>query len=125
MCVYYSMRTRRREGSEMNEKMIDETRIAEEIVSVLPAGIARACSPDRDSIRYTVRGEGMKLRIIVLRRASLQKLAEDADRAVKVEYLQRDLLASAGKRIEFRYPRLSHFIQLRKTAMMMPVACVV
>ncbi|HJQ41145.1 MAG TPA: hypothetical protein VKB93_28745 [Thermoanaerobaculia bacterium] len=107
------------------EKKIDETRIAEEIVSVLPAGIARACSPDRDSIRYTVRGEGMKLRTIVLRRASLQKLAEDADRAVKVEYLQRDLLASAGKRIEFRYPRLSHFLQLRQMPLVMPFASVV
>jgi hypothetical protein len=87
-----------------DKKKIDEARIAEEIVSVLPAGIARSLSPDRDSIRYSVRGEGMKLRTIVLQRSSLQKLAVDADRAVKVEYLQRDLLSSAGKRTEFRYP---------------------
>jgi len=100
---------------------IDETGIADEIVSVLPAGIARACSPDRDSIRYSVRGEGMKLRTIVLRRASLRKLAEDAARSIKIEYLQRDLLESADKRSEFRYPRLSHFVQVR-LAFGMPVA---
>lgn len=109
----------------VTEKKTDEARIAEEIVSVLPAGIARACSPDRDSIRYTVRSEGMKLRTIVLQRASLQKLAEDADRAVKVEYLQRDLLSSAAKRVEFRYPRLSHFLKLRRAAPGLPIACVV
>lgn len=120
------MRTKARDITEMNEKKIDETRIAEEIVSVLPAGIARSLSPDRDSIRYSVRGEGMKLRTIVLRRSSLQKLAEDADRAIKVEYLQRDLLLSAGKRTEFRYPRLSHFVQIRRmVATGMPIACVV
>ena len=121
------MRTKARDITEMNEKkQADEARIAEEIVSVLPAGIARSLSPDRDSIRYSVRGEGMKLRTIVLRRASLRKLAEDADRAIKVEYLQRDLLLSAGKRTEFRYPRLSHFVQIRRmTATGMPVACVV
>lgn len=84
---------------------LDETRIAEEIVSVLPAGIARACSPDRDSVRYSVRAAGMKLRTIVLKRSSLRRLAEDPQRAVKIEYLQRDLLASAERRAEFRYPR--------------------
>jgi len=105
---------------------IDETRIAEEIVSVLPAGIARACSPDRDSIRYSVRGgDGMKLRTIVLRRSSLRKLAEDAARSVKIEYLQRDLLASATRRAEFRYPRLSHFLQVRRLAFGMPIASVI
>jgi len=109
----------------MSERKNDETRIAEEIVSVLPAGIARACSPDRDSICYTVRSAGMKLRSIVLRRVSLQKLANDVNRAVKIEYLQRDLLESARRRAEFRYPRLSYFVQVRKMAMGMPVACVI
>jgi hypothetical protein len=109
----------------MTERMIDETRIAEEIVSVLPAGVARACSPDRDSIRYSVRSDDMRLRTIVLRRTSLKKLAEDPNRAVKIEYLQRDLLAQAAKRAEFRYPRLSHFVQVRRMALGMPVACVV
>lgn len=84
----------------------DETRLAEEIVSVLPAGVARACSDDRGAIRFAVRGEGMKLRTIVLDRRSLRKLASDPAREVKVEYLQRDLIATAAQRSEFRYPRL-------------------
>ena len=32
----------------------DESRIAEAIVSVLPAGVARACCAERDSLRYAV-----------------------------------------------------------------------
>lgn len=90
----------------MNESH-DEIRIAEEIVSVLPAGVARALTADRDTIRYAVRGENLKLRTIVLRRASLRRLLEDPFRAVKLDYLRRDLLRSASRRCEFRYPRLS------------------
>ena len=93
----------------------DETRIAEQIVSVLGDGVARACSAVRDSIRYAVRGEGLKLRTIVLRRASLRRLLEDPARDVKIEYLQRDLLASAGRRSEFRYPRHEqHHVVIRR-----------
>lgn len=109
----------------MSDKAIDEIRLAEEIVGVLPAGIARACTPERDSIRYTVRGQGMKLRSIVLRRSSLRKLAQDPARAVKIEYLQRDLLASATRRSEFRYPRISHFLQTRRLPLGMPLASVI
>lgn len=82
-----------------------ESRIAEEIMSVLPAGIARAVSDDRGSMRFSVRSAGLKLRTIVFCRESLRRLAVDPLRAIKVEYLQRDLLRSAGKRAEFRYPR--------------------
>jgi hypothetical protein len=85
---------------------IDESRIAEEIVSVLPAGIARACSPEKHTIRYTLRADGMKLRTIVFNRESLRRLLADPHRAVKVEYLQRDLLESATNRKQFHYPRL-------------------
>lgn len=83
----------------------DESRIAEAIVSVLPAGVARACSSERDTLRYAVRADGMKLRTIVLSRRSLRKLADDPNRDVKIEYLQRDLLATADQRAEFTYPR--------------------
>ncbi|HYH07606.1 MAG TPA: hypothetical protein VEK11_11165 [Thermoanaerobaculia bacterium] len=83
----------------------DETTIAEQIVSILPAGVARQFSSERDTIRYAVRAEGLKLRTIVLSRKSLRKLAEDPAAAVKIEYLQRDLLATAEQRCEFRYPR--------------------
>lgn len=85
---------------------LDETRIADEIVSVLPAGIVRQCSPEKQTIRYSLRAEGVKLQTIVLSRRSLRKLIGDPLRAVKIEYLQRDLLESATRRNEFRYPRL-------------------
>jgi hypothetical protein len=98
------MRPERVETSDMSKQM-EETRIAEKIVSVLPAGVARALSPDRETIRYAVRGDGMKLRTIVLRRASLRRLLEDAACEIKVEYLQRELLRTAESRTEFRYPR--------------------
>jgi hypothetical protein len=88
----------------MNAK-IEEAQVAELIVGVLPTGVARACSSDRESLRYTVRGEGMKLHTIVLRRASLRKLAQDPQREVKIEYLRRDLLHAAKRRAEFSYPR--------------------
>ncbi len=86
--------------------MNDESRIAEEIVSVLPADIVRACSPEKQTIRYSVRTDGMKLKTIVFNRESLRRLIDDPSRAVKIEYLQRDLLESATRRNDFRYPRL-------------------
>ncbi|MBK5259380.1 MAG: hypothetical protein JJE51_07285 [Thermoanaerobaculia bacterium] len=84
----------------------EETRIAEEIVSVLPAGsVARLISDERDSIRFVVQSGALKLRTIVFSRASLARLANDPARGVKIEYLQRDLSQSATRRCEFRYPR--------------------
>ena len=88
--------------------MKNEMNVAEEIVSVLPDGtVARVCSDDRDAIRYAVRSAGHRLREIVLRRSSLRKLIEDPARSVKIEYLQRDLIRSAGERGEYVYPRRS------------------
>lgn len=83
----------------------DETRLAEEIVSILPTSVAREFSSERDTIRYAVRGEGMRLRTIVLNRGSLRRLMNDPSRDVKIEYLQRDILAAAPLRNEYRYPR--------------------
>ena len=100
------MNARRPEGSDTTRKSTDETRIAEEIVSVLPEGVARALTSDRETIRYAVRAEGLKLRTIVFIRESLRRLLHDPARAIKVEYLQRDLVQNAGRRGEFRYPRL-------------------
>src|SRR5215203_2800163 len=54
--VYYSMRTQRPECNMINGKY-DETRMAEEIVSILPAGVAREFSAERDAIRYAVRAD--------------------------------------------------------------------
>ena len=85
-----------------------ELRVAEEIVSVLPDGsFMRVCSDERNAIRYAVRANDLKLRSVVLSRASLQRLINDPARNVKIEYLQRDLLRSAKRRSEFSYPRMS------------------
>jgi hypothetical protein len=90
----------------------EETRIAEEILSVLPAGsVIRICSDDSEVVRFSVTATGLKLRSVVLSRESLRRLATDRSRSVKVEYLQRDLVASAVRRAEFRYPRLSRIVR--------------
>ena len=90
----------------MKTRKNDELTVAETIVSVLPEGsVARVCSDDREIIRFAVRAEGLKLRSVVLRRESLQKLQGDVTATIKIEYLQRDLLRSAGRRTEFQYPR--------------------
>jgi len=84
----------------------DETRIAEEIVGVLPEGsVVRVCSDDRESIRFAVRDVALKLRSIVLRRSSLRKLLSDPARAIKVEYLGRELAQAATQRSDYQYPR--------------------
>ncbi len=119
--VYYSMRTKRPEGH-MNTKC-DETRMAEEIVNVLPSGIAREFSAERDAIRYAVRADGMRLRTIVLKRESLRRLIDDPARDIKVEYLRRDLLEAAAHRSEFRYPRPLLHIVRKAFAMPQQVAC--
>lgn len=90
----------------MTEKRSDETRLAEEIVGVLPEGtFARICSDDRSTIRFAIRSAGLKLRSVVLRRHSLRKLLTDPLAGVKLEYLKRDLLRSSAVRSEFRFPR--------------------
>jgi hypothetical protein len=85
----------------------DETKIAEEIVSVLDPAVLRACTPERAVIRYAVRGKSLKLRTIVFDRNALRRLLSGRDAAVKVEYLKRDLLRATTNRIEYRYPHPS------------------
>jgi hypothetical protein len=51
-----------------------------------------------------VRADGCRLERVVFNRKSLQRLALDPARGVKIDYLQRDL-AAAQQRSEFRYPR--------------------
>jgi len=86
-------------------KGMDETKLAEEIVSVLEPSALRACSPERDVIRYAVRSGALKLRTIVFSRAALRRLLSDAAALVKIDYLKRDLLRTADQRAEYRYPR--------------------
>lgn len=85
----------------------DETKLAEEIVSVLDPAALRACSPERDVIRYAVRGKSLKLRTIIFDRAALRRLILSRDAGIKIEYLKRDLLQATVHRVEYRYPRPS------------------
>jgi len=88
-------------------KTAEETKLAEAIVGALDADSVRVCSDDRDSIRFSIRAAGMKLRSIVLRRWALRRLLSDPAGAVKVEYLQRELRTAATQRVEYAYPRKS------------------
>ena len=91
----------------------EETKLAEEILAVLPQGsVARFCSDDQESLRFAVQAAGLKLRSVVFRRSSLRRLLTDAVRAVKIDYLRRDLLRNASRRVEYRYPRLSHLVEI-------------
>ncbi|HEV8658435.1 MAG TPA: hypothetical protein VGS96_07375 [Thermoanaerobaculia bacterium] len=83
----------------------NEMQLADEIVSVLLPGALRLCSEESEAICYTVRGRSLRLRSIVLSRESLRHLLRDPARAVKIEYLRRDLLRSAIRYDEYRYPR--------------------
>jgi hypothetical protein len=97
----------------MTTGTIHELRVAEEIVGVLPGGtFMRVCSDEREIVRYAVRADGLKLRTVVLSRESLRRLLEDPARDVKIEYLQRDLLRSARRRGEFRYPRENRLMKV-------------
>src|ERR1051326_786433 len=87
-------------------KTMDETKLAEEIVSVMDARVVRVCSDDRENVHFAVRG-AMKLRSIVLGRAALRRLLHDRDGAVNIEYLQRGLLRSAEPPRGYVCPRLS------------------
>ena len=86
-------------------KSMDETKLAQEIVSVLEPSALRACSAERDVIRFAVRSGAMKLRTIIFNRAALRRLLNDAAALIKVDYLKRDLLRVAEQRSEYRYPR--------------------
>ena len=90
---------------------LDETRIAQQIVSVLPDGaVARLCSDDRDKICYAVADASLKLKTIVFSRESLRRLAIDPAFEIKLDYLRRDLVRSAARRAEFRYPRENRIV---------------
>lgn len=81
-------------------------RLAEKIVAVLGTIATRfECTADRSAICYAVRSRSLKLRSIVLNRASLQRLLSATNGLVKIEYLKRDLLRMAAQRAEYRYPR--------------------
>jgi len=91
----------------MSTKQTDETQLAEEIVAVVGPEVARVCSDDRESLRFAVRAAALKLRTIVLSRASLRRLLLDPLAEVKIAYLKRDLKRAALQRAEYVFPRKS------------------
>ena len=84
---------------------LDETKLAELIMSGVGADTVRVCSDDRDSLRFAVASPQLKLRSVVLGRAALRRLLRDPALLVKIEYLQRELQQAAGQRTEYAYPR--------------------
>jgi hypothetical protein len=89
----------------MSTKAIDETKLAEEIVGVVGQDVVRVCSDDRESLRFAIRSAALKLRSVVLSRASLRRLLLDPLGEVKIAYLKRDLRRAAQQRAEYVYPR--------------------
>lgn len=81
-------------------------RLAHEITKIVPSGriIRFEDYPDRFQFRI-VSDDGWRLRRIVLGRESLEKLAADPHRDVKIEYLKRDLTLAASTRRTWSYPR--------------------
>ena len=91
----------------MSTKAMDETKLAEEIVGVVGTEVVRECSDDRESLRFAIRSAALKLRSIVLNRASLRRLLLDPLGDVKIAYLKRDLRRAALQRAEYVFPRKS------------------
>ena len=91
----------------MSTQAVDETKLAEEIVGVVGQEVVRVCSDDRESLRFAVRSAAMKLRSIVLNRASLRRLLLDPLGEVKIAYLKRDLRRASLQRSEYVFPRKS------------------
>ena len=91
----------------MSPKVMDETKLAEEIVGAVGQEVVRVCSDDRESLRFAIRSAAMKLRSVVLNRASLRRLLLDPLGEVKIAYLKRDLRRATVQRAEYVYPRKS------------------
>src|SRR5437763_16688442 len=91
----------------MSTQPIDEQKLAEEIVGLMGQEVVRVCSDDRESLRCAIRSAAMKLRTIVLNRASLRRLLLDPLGEVKIAYLKRDLRRAALQRSEYVFPRKS------------------
>ncbi len=95
----------------MSTKQTDETKLAEEIVAVMGPEVVRVCSDDRESLRFSIRSAALKLRSIVLNRASLRRLLLDPLGEVKIAYLKRDLKRAALQRAEYIFPRKSAIVR--------------
>ena len=100
----------------MGTKAIDETKLAEEIVEVVGSEVVRVCNDDRETLRFAIRSAALKLRSIVLSRASLRRLLLDPLGEVKIAYLKRDLHRAASQRTEYVFPRKSLIARVKNAA---------
>ena len=101
-------RRRNEEGGVQHVQTTMGTReIAEELLRGIPADVALIASEDDATISYAVvkPSRGWKLSRIVFAKDSLEKLAHDADRDVKIDYIRRDLFRAATRRRQYVYPR--------------------
>lgn len=81
-------------------------RLAQEITSVIQSGRISRFEEYPDRIQFRIASEdGWRLRRIVLGRESLERLAIDPEREIKVEYLKRELTLAAPTRRVWSYPR--------------------
>lgn len=78
--------------------------MAARVMEVLPFDRFELESADDDAIRYRVFGSDWKLRRAIFHVRSLRRLASDPNRAIKIEYLRRDLIWSTTGRKSFVYP---------------------
>ncbi len=81
-------------------------RLAQEIVSEMPAGSINRIEEYPDRIQFrTGSGHPYRIERIVIGRESLEKLQTDPQRDVKIEYLKRELGRSVSTRRTWAYPR--------------------
>ena len=93
------------DGLTIDDVQVDQCiDVASRIMEVLPFDQFELESADAETIRYRILSSEWALEKAVFLRKSLQRLAEDPHRAVKIEYLQRDLLWSTRSRRSFIYP---------------------
>lgn len=78
--------------------------VATRIMEVLPFDSFELDSVDSETVRYRITLSNWSLRTVVFFKKSLRRLAADAGRAVKIEYLRRDLLWATRSRRSFVYP---------------------
>lgn len=81
--------------------------LVDELLRGFPSDAALIATEDDETIAYSLMNapRDWKLRRIVFVKDSLRKLAHDADRDVKIDYIRRDLFRAATRRRQYVYPR--------------------
>ncbi|MGH9456281.1 MAG: hypothetical protein ACRD2J_01410 [Thermoanaerobaculia bacterium] len=82
-----------------------EMEMVEQVVDGIGDLTPESVSEDGETIRVRLqRSRGRKLASLVFSRAGLRKLESDPQRAIKLEYLRKDIARAAASRREYRYP---------------------